>query len=198
MQKNVLRGLIILSTLILGMGLQSCSKEKSSKAPSHLDELQGIWKTVEGDASDVEVPTYYIFENKNLKVLDLARVNGNLEFDDSMDYIITEEDGYTFKFKISDKEYEKGLNTQKEDIEKLKKKLETATDNSVINNLKDDLEEAEEDLKNYILYAKQTIKMDYSINGKEAKMKVHIVVEGKERTEGIILTKIESLPEFRQ
>ena len=115
-----------------------------------------------------------------------------------MDYIITEEDGYTFKFKISEKEYEKGLNTQREDIEKLKKKLETATDNSVINNLKDDLEEAEEDLKNYILYAKQTIKMDYSINGKEAKMKVHIVVEGKERTEGIILTKIESLPEFRQ
>jgi len=198
MQKNILRGLIILSTLILGIGLQSCSKEKSSKAPSHLDELQGIWKTVEGDESDVEVPTYYIFENKNLKVLDLARVNGSLEFDDSMDYIITEEDGYTFKFKISEKEYEKGLNTQREDIEKLKKKLETATDNSVINNLKDDLEEAEEDLKNYILYAKQTIKMDYSINGKEAKMKVHIVVEGKERTEGIILTKIESLPEFRQ
>lgn len=198
MQKNVLRGLIILSTLILGIGLQSCSKEKASKAPSHLDELQGIWKTVEGDASDVEVPTYYIFENKNLKVLDLARVNGNLEFDYSMDYIITEEDGYTFKFKISDKEYEKGLNTQKEDIEKLKKKLETATDNSVINNLKDDLKEAEEDLKNYILYAKQTIKMDYSIKGKEAKMKVHMYFKGKERSENIILTKIESLPEFRQ
>ena len=198
MQKNVLRGLIILSTLILGIGLQSCSKEKSSKAPSHLDELQGIWKTVEGDASDVEVPTYYIFENKNLKVLDLARVNGSLEFDDSMDYIITEEDGYTFKFKISEKEYEKGLNTQKEDIEKLKKKLETATDNSVINNLKDDLKEAEEDLKNYILYAKQTIKMDYSINGKQAKMKVHMYFKGKERSENIILTKIESLPEFKQ
>ncbi|MCT4599446.1 MAG: hypothetical protein N4A32_00910 [Marinifilaceae bacterium] len=198
MQKNVLRGLIILSTLILGIGLQSCSKEKASKAPSHLDELQGIWKTVEGDASDVEVPTYYIFENKNLKVLDLARVNGNLEFDYSMDYIITEEDGYTFKFKISDKEYEKGLNTQKEDIEKLKKKLETATDNSVINNLKNDLKEAEEDLKNYILYAKQTIKMDYSIKGKEAKMKVHMYFKGKERSENIILTKIESLPEFRQ
>jgi len=198
MQKNILRGLIILSTLILGIGLQSCSKEKSSKAPSHLDELQGIWKTVEGDESDVEVPTYYIFENKNLKVLDLARVNGSLEFDDSMDYIITEEDGYTFKFKISEKEYEKGLNTQREDIEKLKKKLETATDNSVINNLKDDLEEAEEDLKNYILYAKQTIKMDYSINGKKAKMKIHMYFKGKERTEDIILTKIESLPEFRQ
>lgn len=198
MKKHAFKLLIILSTLIVSIGLESCSKEKASKAPSHLNELQGIWKILEGDDNDVEVPTFYIFENKDLKILNLARVNGNLEFDDSTDFIITEEDGYAFKFKITDKEYEKGLKTQKENIEKLKKKLETATDNSVINNLKDDLKEAEEDFKNYILYAKQTIKMDYSIKGKEAKMKIHIFVEGKERTEGIILTKIESLPKFKQ
>jgi hypothetical protein len=40
--------------------------------------------------------------------------------------------------------------------------------------------------------------MDYSIKGKEAKMKVHMYFKGKERSENIILTKIESLPEFRQ
>lgn len=197
MQKQVLRGLIILSAVILGIGLQSCSKEDSAKAPSHLDELTGIWN-LNQEEENKDAPTYYIFEDNKFKTLDLETVNGSLQFDDSSEFIITKENGYTFEFRLSDDDYNKELKILQKEIEIEKEKLKKATVEEEITKRKEYIEELEKDLKEYILYAKRTYKMDYSITNKQVKMTIHISIEGKERTENMELTKVESLPEYKQ
>lgn len=185
MKKHVFKLLIILSTLILGTGLQSCSKDDdSSNSTKDFNKLDGIWKINYQDDDDEEViPRFYVIEGTKITDKIYKFSNGVYSLEGETEFTITDVENSSFKFRISDAEY----------IAQIKRFEDMLKETSNADKKKD----INESIEMFKKTGKTKIEFNYTLKGDIINAEINSFFSGKEITDIVTLKKVDKLPETK-